>query len=158
MATNPVNDLNKLVQDAEKAARDGAYVVLGLGILGFQQAQVRRRELAKRLSEPGGLGEQLTAQAQRLGTEMAGLGERLAANAASRREPLDAPRPSPLVGFLRELDERVAPARQELDRQVGELQRNLPPAAKEVVGTVRQAAAAGEARLRHVIGLDDQDR
>lgn len=32
------------------AARDAAYVAIGFGVLGFQQLQVRRRELAKVLA------------------------------------------------------------------------------------------------------------
>lgn len=33
-------------------ARDAAYVVVGLGVLAFQKAQVRRQELAKHLADP----------------------------------------------------------------------------------------------------------
>ncbi len=39
--------------DADKvvaAARDAAYVTIGFGVLAFQQAQVRRRELESQLS------------------------------------------------------------------------------------------------------------
>jgi hypothetical protein len=38
------------------AAKDAAYVTIGLGVLGFQQAQVRRRELAKALTDQLGNG------------------------------------------------------------------------------------------------------
>lgn len=31
--------------------KEAAYVAVGLGVLGFQQAQVRRRELARQLAE-----------------------------------------------------------------------------------------------------------
>lgn len=41
-----------------KLARDAAYVAVGFGVLGFQRAQVRRRELRKRLE---GLASQLAA-------------------------------------------------------------------------------------------------
>lgn len=46
--TNPL-----FVKDITSAARDAAYVLVGLGVLGFQQAQLRRRELLKLLSQPG---------------------------------------------------------------------------------------------------------
>jgi hypothetical protein len=34
-----------------RLARDTAYVVVGFGVLGFQRAQVRRREVQKRVEE-----------------------------------------------------------------------------------------------------------
>ncbi len=37
--------------DGPKDLRDVAYVAIGLGVLAFQRAQVRRRELAKRAEE-----------------------------------------------------------------------------------------------------------
>src|SRR5205814_9684374 len=40
--------------DFRKTVADAGYVTVGLGVLGFQQAQVRRRELQKRLSDTGG--------------------------------------------------------------------------------------------------------
>lgn len=41
-----------------RLARDAAYVAVGFGVLGLQRAQVRRRELRKRLE---GLASQLAA-------------------------------------------------------------------------------------------------
>jgi hypothetical protein len=40
--------------DIRKTAADAGYVTVGIGVLAFQQAQVRRRELQKRLGETGG--------------------------------------------------------------------------------------------------------
>lgn len=40
--------------DIRKTLTDAGYVTVGLGVLGFQQAQVRRRELQKRLGNTGG--------------------------------------------------------------------------------------------------------
>jgi len=45
-------ELKNVTEEITKTARDAAYVVVGLGVLGFQRAQVRRQELQKRLSEP----------------------------------------------------------------------------------------------------------
>jgi DNA anti-recombination protein RmuC len=44
MAENPTADLTKTLKDA-------AYVVVGFGVIAFQKAQVRRRELEKQLAE-----------------------------------------------------------------------------------------------------------
>jgi hypothetical protein len=38
-------DVSKTATDFTKVAQDAAYVAIGLGVLGFQKAQVRRREL-----------------------------------------------------------------------------------------------------------------
>lgn len=39
--------------DVRKAATDAAYIAVGIGVLGIQQAQVRRREAAARLAAWG---------------------------------------------------------------------------------------------------------
>lgn len=43
----------KIPADLPKFVRDATYVVVGLGVIGFQKAQVRRVELAKQLQEQG---------------------------------------------------------------------------------------------------------
>jgi hypothetical protein len=40
--------------ELRKAVTDAGYVAIGVGVLAFQQAQVRRRELQQRLGETGG--------------------------------------------------------------------------------------------------------
>jgi hypothetical protein len=45
-------DLSKAAQDLANAAKDVTYVVIGVGVLGYQKAQVQRREILKRLSDP----------------------------------------------------------------------------------------------------------
>jgi glucose-6-phosphate-specific signal transduction histidine kinase len=44
-------EFKDVTDEITKTARDAAYVVVGLGVLGFQRAQVRRQELQKRLTE-----------------------------------------------------------------------------------------------------------
>jgi hypothetical protein len=46
--------------DLRRIATDAAYVAVGLGVLGFQRVQVRRRELQQQLeAQLGDSGEQL---------------------------------------------------------------------------------------------------
>jgi hypothetical protein len=45
-------DLTKAAKDIAAVAKDATYVVIGAGVLGFQQAQVQRQELLKRLADP----------------------------------------------------------------------------------------------------------
>jgi hypothetical protein len=47
--TFPQIDINKTATDVNNALREGAYFAVGLGVLGFQRAQVRRVELTKQL-------------------------------------------------------------------------------------------------------------
>jgi hypothetical protein len=44
-------ELKDVTDEIAKTAKDAAYVVVGLGVLGFQRAQVRRQELQKRLTD-----------------------------------------------------------------------------------------------------------
>jgi hypothetical protein len=37
------------MSDVRKTLTDAGYIAIGLGVMGFQQAQVRRRELQERL-------------------------------------------------------------------------------------------------------------
>jgi hypothetical protein len=45
-------DLTKAAKDIAAVAKDATYVVIGAGVLGFQQVQVQRQELLKRLNDP----------------------------------------------------------------------------------------------------------
>lgn len=39
------------IDDINRTVRDGFYVTVGLGVIAFQKAQVRRQELRKQLRE-----------------------------------------------------------------------------------------------------------
>jgi hypothetical protein len=45
-------DFASVAKDIAAVAKDATYVVIGAGVLGYQQAQVQRQELLKRLAEP----------------------------------------------------------------------------------------------------------
>ena len=45
-------DVAKAAQDVAAVAKNATYVVIGAGVLGFQQIQVQRQELLKRLADP----------------------------------------------------------------------------------------------------------
>jgi ABC-type transporter Mla subunit MlaD len=164
-------ELTKLIEEAEKALREGAYVTVGLGVMAFQRAQVRRHELAKRLAAeratlgarlPGGveaasaqLGD-LASQLGALASQLSDNGERLSEQLGETGRALNANVESLLVqihSLLEDLDGRVAPARRQLDEQVDALEQRLPEAARNVVSAVRSAVAAPEARLRSAVGL-----
>ena len=55
-------DVTKAAKDIAAVAKDATYVVIGAGVLGFQQAQVQRQELMKRLADPkAGLEDRVAA-------------------------------------------------------------------------------------------------
>jgi hypothetical protein len=54
-------DISKAAKDIANVARDATYVVIGAGVLGFQQVQVQRRELQARLQEPSTLAERVSS-------------------------------------------------------------------------------------------------
>jgi hypothetical protein len=71
--------------DIRKTATDAGYVTVGIGVLAFQQAQVRRRELQKRLGDTGGClnaravdgRTRLDTLQQTVGDKTAGLRDRI---------------------------------------------------------------------------------
>jgi hypothetical protein len=138
-------ELNKLVAETEKSLRDSAYILVGLGVLSFQQAQVRRRELAKHF-QTDGLAAQFNETAEKIGAQLSGVGERVVADLGTSREQL--------TDLARSVDERFAPTRAQIDQQIDAFEERLPASARTVFGTVRSAIATPEATLRNVVGLD----
>jgi len=53
-------DITKAAKDIANVAKDATYVVIGAGVLGFQQVQVQRRELMAKLQEPSTLAERVS--------------------------------------------------------------------------------------------------
>ncbi len=47
-------DFNRTAEDLARVGKDAAYVAIGLGVVGFQRAQVARRELMSQLSATRG--------------------------------------------------------------------------------------------------------
>jgi hypothetical protein len=55
-----VTNVSTLSKGVTDLARDAAYVAVGLGVLGFQRAQVQRNELQNRLSKDFSLDQHLS--------------------------------------------------------------------------------------------------
>jgi hypothetical protein len=140
-------ELNKLVAETEKSVRDGAYVVVGLGVLGFQRAQVRRHELAQRFQvDPGSIAAQINETAEKLTEQLSVVGERVAGNLTGSR--------TQLTDLAKSVDERIAPTRVQLDEQVDAFEERLPASARNLFSSVRSAITTPESALRSVVGLD----
>ncbi len=91
MAETPLQDLTKTLTDA-------AYVAVGFGVIAFQKAQVRRRELEQQLNL-GDLREQLTT---------------FAAEAEGRIEPVV----EAVEASLDQFEERLPESAREVFKQV----------------------------------------
>lgn len=84
------------LRDVRQRAEDAAYTAVGVGVLGFQQAQVRRRAVQTRLAEAArGAREQATVlageartTAESLGADVKGRVEPVVAGLSDRVDPL----------------------------------------------------------------------
>jgi len=164
----PSIDLSKAAEEFNHALRDGVYIAIGLAVIGFQRAQVRRVELAKQVesqfaqfSDPTALSSNLNARLEpyarvareQLGGVRAQLSEQWASGGGLLEGQFEGAR-GQLAGFVKALDEAVEPARKQLDEQVTRIEGQLPPGARSVLQTVREAAASQEQLFRSAVGLD----
>ncbi len=107
--------------------RDAAYITIGFGVLGVQQAQVRRRELVKSLTE-------------RLDTS------RLETRKAQLEEMLDT-----IETQMQQLDSRLDSFEEKLDSTVAKLEARLPEQAAQVVGQMHTAAKTARRQVRGLV-------
>ncbi len=104
--------------------KDAAYVAIGLGVLGFQKAQVRRVELTKQIEDQfKGLEGQVAE------------GRKVAADLAAQ------------------LDDIVAPVRATIETQLDTIESVLPGSAAEIMKSARTAAHNTEATVRKTFGF-----
>lgn len=105
--------------DPLNSAKDAAYVAVGLGVLGVQRAQVRRRELQKALEGP------INGLRPHLKQARVGLGR-----------------------LTRELDDRIDPVVTEVDTRLGAAEERLGYPARELLAQARLQARDARARIR----------
>lgn len=160
----PNIDLEKAATDFNNALKEAAYVAVGLGVLGFQRAQVQRVELMKQLeaqlSSLSSFSSTLNSQVENyITTARQQLAEARAQlnKLSSDAIPTDLPDVTAVRTQLTELaksvDEAVAPVRQQFEEQLDRLEEVLPQTARDFVQSVRGAAASQEQALRTAVGL-----
>jgi hypothetical protein len=132
----PNIDLNKAATDFNHAVKEGAYVAVGLGVLGFQRAQAQRVQWTR----------QLESQWEELSQQFAGAGQTL-------DDQLEAVRDR-LLDIAKVVDQQVQPARQRFDEQVDRIEERLPAGPRSVLHSWRAAAATSEQIWRHSLGLN----
>ncbi|MDA8360306.1 MAG: hypothetical protein M0Z95_29320 [Actinomycetota bacterium] len=116
-----LNDLHSVTGEVTNIARDAAYVAIGLGVLGFQKAQVQRVELKSKLA--GDL-----AVEQRL---------------AEVREAV--------ANGIRQVDGIVEGALQLVETSFEPLEEQLPPVARELSHRARQQAREVRTQIRELV-------
>lgn len=152
-------DLEKAAAEFNNALKEAAYVAVGLGVLGFQKAQVQRVELMKQLeaqlSHLTGLTANLNGQAENylslVREQLAEMREQL--SKLSTELPDSGAVRDQLTELAKAVDEAVAPARQQFDEQLDRLEELLPEAARNLVQAARAAAGTQERNLRTAVGL-----
>ena len=134
-----MTDRRTITEDVSKTARDAAYVAVGLGVLGFQKAQVRRREILQLLAEAG------TTVQQRIEH----LGD-LAGGGAALQQQLErlGELPIELTRALAEVDDTVEALITRLETLVEPLEQRLPSGARDVVQQAREQARVARQQLR----------
>jgi hypothetical protein len=115
----PTIDLNKAADELADALKEGAYIVVGLGVLGFQRAQVRRVELTK----------QFEAQAEQMKTLAGTVGEAVESFLGSAREQVEAAKdqmPDPLSELAKSWERTVTPIRDRVsDSRITDIPGNI---------------------------------
>jgi hypothetical protein len=118
-------DAGKLAGLDEKlvaAVRDAAYITIGFGVLAFQQAQVRRREIVQSLAD-------------RFGTSRTQMDDVLANMEAQ----------------ISKLDQRFDALDGKLDAAVEKIEERLPEQAAALVGQAHDLAKAARKQVRGLI-------
>ena len=121
--------------DVTTTLKDAAYVTVGLGVLGFQKAQVRRIELMKQLEDQfNAAGGQVTGATKLVGTQV--------------EEATKA-----VKDLARDLEARLSPLRQQVEGRIDNFEELLPEQARQVVRQARTAARETQDQLRASLGL-----
>jgi polyhydroxyalkanoate synthesis regulator phasin len=119
-------DVAKAAKDIAGVAKDATYVVIGAGVLGFQQAQVQRQEIMKRLAEPkAGFEDRVTAARSDIGEALHTV-EVTVEGLMERFEEI-----------IERLEEAVAPLEDRLPTQARDLAKQAHVQAKEARSQIR---------------------
>ncbi len=113
-----MSEIKGVTEDLVGAARDAAYVAVGLGVLAVQRAQVRRNELMKALQGPrGGLEERLGDVRGEIGRrfkDIDGRVEQVFESLESSMIPVEERLPEPARDFVRQARIQARDVRQQI--------------------------------------------
>jgi hypothetical protein len=124
--------------DVRKSFVDAGYITVGLGVMGFQQAQVRRRRLQQRAQDAGTC---ITGRARSLHDQVNAQGRALdvkAREAKGRAEGTVNETVSRVTGLATEVSARVEPVFVHVQATAAELPERLAQAIEPVATRVRE--------------------
>ncbi len=139
--TFPPVDINKAAAELNNALKESAYVALGLGVIGFQRAQVQRVELTKQLEAqleqlstlPTTINSQFEEYAQtartQLNEQMSELSKRLEEVFGPVRAQLAKAVPADLPKFP-DFGQQLSDAGDAIEEQLGSVRNQLTELAK----------------------------
>jgi len=156
-------ELQEITDEVATWARDVAYVAVGLGVLGFQRAQVERRQLQQRLGTDLPHVEGRLADVRSALPDLADVRSALPDLAAVRSALPDLADVRSAVADLADLRSAVATSLQRLDEVVEEatqliestlepLEHQMPAAARELTHRALQQAREVGGQLRGLAG------
>ncbi len=123
--------------DVTQTLKDSAYVAVGLSVLGFQRAQVARRELA---STVGVDRDRLEAS---LKAQVEDLASALDAQLIEVRTQVQK--------AVANLEDALEPVAKELEVRFDDVEQRLPDHVKAVVASARQAAETAATQVRSLL-------
>jgi hypothetical protein len=116
-----LTDLSGLAGEVAGRARDAAYVTVGLGVLGLQRAQVRRRELTNRVGNVDERVATLRAGLQAGGQQLGEWFESTVQFLESSVEPLEDQLPPPVRALAGKAIEQLGAVGAHIRQLVGPL-------------------------------------
>lgn len=150
------------IEDVNKALKDSAYAAIGFGVLGFQRAQVRRRELIEQLQSASSRTA-VTQQVDAARDQLVTLAKLIEGQIDPAREQvvtyvkqLDkqvSPAREQLESYARKADQQVAPVRQQLHSTLNDVEARLPASTRNTFSAVRKNFNATEDKVRSAVGL-----
>jgi hypothetical protein len=141
------------VADVPTTLKDAAYVTIGLGVLGFQKAQVRRVEVLKQLDEQRKLIETQLADATKAATEATKLATAQMTDATKLIEAQVAEATKTFRGLAQDLDVRMAPVRGRVEGRIDTLEGMLPEPVRDLFKQARVVARETQGQMRSALGL-----
>ena len=137
--------------DVTKSIRDAGYVTIGLGVLAFQRAQVRRRELGRQLeAQRGELRRQLDLRRHDLETQVSGFRTQLDLRRQDLETQVSGLR-TQVAERTREIEQRFEPVVGQIEGQLDRLEERLPDQARGVVRQARHQAAGVRTQLHDAL-------
>lgn len=116
-------DVTKTAADLTKVAQDAAYVAIGLGVLGVQRAQLRRKELLSQLEAVQG--------------RFVPMNRRRQARGKGRQAPVSDLRKE-IAKAMKEFDKTVTQLLERWDARIEPVSERLPAGAQAAIHQVRE--------------------